>query len=240
VKGYSISFSIDATFSDRVAFKFTVQDSGVNVGAERVRRDFREYIEKVRGGAESLDNLPVIASIEEHELLLTVLKNRISFLQHSYQLSQNTIQLYERLFTRANSLPALPAPTVVVQTGGHMDSRNYNATNSSRLIQGESNEFSDSSKNINIGRSFNERRQRIDEITALIDKLHSSSHAESQKAILELEKVKEELSEHEQPSESAISRWLNKVKDVLKIAEVGHEVVQSAQNLLHSFGIPWT
>jgi hypothetical protein len=89
LKGYKVSFSIDTTLANRIAFKFTIQDGPFTVGAERVRRDFKEYVEKVRGGADTLDDIPVVTSLEEHHLIITVLKNRISFLQHSYTLSQN-------------------------------------------------------------------------------------------------------------------------------------------------------
>src|ERR1700733_5578987 len=46
LKGYQIAFSIDASFEGRIAFKFTVMDDGVVVGAERVRKDFKEYVEQ--------------------------------------------------------------------------------------------------------------------------------------------------------------------------------------------------
>jgi len=239
LKGYDVSFSIDATLPNRVAFKFTLREDGIGVGPERVRRDFQEYIEKVRSGADSFDDMPVVTSIEEHELLVTVLKNRISFLQHSYQLSQNAVNFYESLLAGARSFPVLPAPSVIVQTGGNMDSRSYNSKNSSRLIQGDANTLLDSSRTIDIGRSFNERRQRVDDLSALIDKLRDASNPATEKAVLELEKAKDELSE-DSPNESAVARWLTKGRDVLKLANVGQEVIEAARQVLHGFALPWS
>lgn len=240
LKGYDVSFSIDATLANRVAFKFTLREEGIGVGPERVRRDFQEYVEKVRNGADSFDDIPVVTSLEEHELLVTLLKNRINFLQHSYQLSQNAVKFYEGLLAGAHSFPVLPAPSVIVQTGGNIDSRRYDASNSSRLIQGDANTLLDSSRTIDIGRSFNERRQRVDDLGTLIDKLRGVSDSATAKAALELEKAKDELSDHDSPNESAVARWLTKARDVLKLANVGQDVVEAARQVMHGFGLPWT
>jgi hypothetical protein len=167
LKGYQLAFSIDTTFEGRVAFKFTVGGGGIVVGAERVRADFKEYVEQVRHGAvDDLDNLPVIVNLEEHNLLVTLLKNRITFLQHNLRLSKTAIEYYESILSVSRTFPALPAPTVVVQTGGNMDSRSYNASHSQRLIQGDGNASTDSSVNINIGQSFNQKQERIAALAA--------------------------------------------------------------------------
>src|SRR5580704_4464739 len=74
LKGYIIAFSIDSTFAGRIAFKFTIKDDGLVVGPERVRRDFAEYVDQVRNkDIDDLDNMPVVTSLEEHHLLVTVL-----------------------------------------------------------------------------------------------------------------------------------------------------------------------
>src|SRR5437879_5759111 len=159
LKGYYLSFSMDSSFEGKIAFKFTVQNDGVVVGPARVRQDFRDYLKQVQNeDINQLDNLPVITTIEEHNLLVALLKNRISFLQHSYQLSQNAVNYYEGLLMNMRSFPALPTASVVVQTGGTMDSRRYKAVDSSHLIQGDQNSLADSSLNIEIGRSFNEKQ----------------------------------------------------------------------------------
>lgn len=221
LKGYHISFSIDASVVGRIAFKFTVRDDGFVVGAERVRRDFVEYVNQVRAGkVEDLDNLPVITSLEEHNLLVTILKNRISFLKNSYEVANTTAQYYAQLIANVRSFPALPAPSVIVQTGGTMDSRKYNATNSSRLIQGDSNTYADSSVNIDIGNSFNQKQERIAALDDLITKLKSSESQDEPvvKAQRELGKVRDELAEYPEPDKSAVKKWMEYAKQLLTTA----------------------
>lgn len=112
LKGYQIAFSIDSSFDHRIAFKFTVKNDGVVVGPERVRQDFKEYIEKVRSGkVEQFDEMPVITSIEEHDLVVTLLKNRITFLQHNYQLSQNAMLYYQSVALSNMGNNKLDAPS---------------------------------------------------------------------------------------------------------------------------------
>jgi len=240
LRGYQLAFSIDSSFDGRIAFKFTVQDSGVIIGPERVRKDFHDYLERVRAGnVEEFDNLPVITSLEEHTLLVTLLKNRISFLQHSYTLSQNAVQYYELLLSQARTFPAVPTQNVVVHTGGSMSSRNYNANNASRLIQGERNAFTDSSENINIGQSFNEKNDRISQLDALIKHLEKveTEDEPARKAGRELSKVKDELAEAETPDSSAIARWMRRAKDLLSTAKIGAEVAEAAHKLYETFGL---
>jgi hypothetical protein len=238
LRGYDLSFSIDSSLDGKIAFKFTIKNDGVVVGSERVRSDFREYLRRVRSGnIDEFDNLPIVVTREEHELLLTVMKNRLNFLQHSYQLSQNTVQYYEYLVTQGRHFPALPATSVIVQTGGTMDSRNYNATNSSRLIQGESNTFSDSSNNLNIGQSFNERKEQVALLENLLEKLESVDGAEARKAAREISKAKDELVEAEKPDNNAVGRWIGHAKELLLTAKVGAEVAEVAKKVFDSFGL---
>jgi len=240
LKGYELSFSIDSSFEGRIAFKFTVKNDGVVVGTERVRRDFREYLERVRSAdLEALDNLPTITSLEEHSLLVTLLKNRISFLQHSYQLTQATVRHYEALLNNMRMFPALPAPSVVVHTGGSMDSRSYKAVNSPRLIQGDNNEYTESSINIDIGRSFNEKQERVaqlDDVIKRLEDLEGSDEAAA-KATRELTKVKDELTGYPEPNISAIKQWMGRAKQLLATAALGAEVTNAAHRLFRMFGL---
>lgn len=244
LKGYTIAFSIDATFGHRIAFKFTVKDEGVVVGPERVRKDFKEYMERVRSEEiDELDNIPVVASIEEHALLVTILKNRISFLRHSYNLSQNAVKFYEGLLGNVRSFPALAAPSVVVQTGGtmetrsHMDSRSYNAANSQNVLQGDNSMLTDNS--IRIGKSFNERQERIQAVEDLIEKLRpvGAENEAIARVERELEKVRDELREFEEPNESAIRRWLELAKKTMTGSILGYEIVEAGRRLWELFGI---
>lgn len=240
LKGYSVAFSVDATFSDRIAFKFTLKEGAVNVGTEKIRQDFKEYVNKIRSG-DSLDDLPVIISLEEHDLLVTALKNRINFLQHSYVLTKNTAYYYERLFDKMGSMPLLPTQNILVQTGGSMDSRQYKAINSSRLIQGDNNEYHDASdSSITIGNSFNERKSQIEGLSKLIEAIRPLSEVEvedKENAIRDLEKVKDELQDESEPSRPRIKKWLERAKTLVDFAKFGKDIVDIAKQVYESFGM---
>jgi hypothetical protein len=238
VKGYEISFSIDSSFEGRIAFKFTVKNDGVVVGSERVRKDFEEYVEKVREGkVEDLDDMPVVTTPAEHKLALSMLKSRVNFLQQRNKLAQSVNSFYENFFLYPRTFPALPAASVVVQTGGVMDSRNYNAVNSRRLIQGEGNVYEDSS--VNIGSSFNDKQARIAALDDVITKLDSpDTQTESiSKVRRELSKVRDELAEYAEPDKSSIQKWLEFAKNALVTATLGAEVIEAARKLFELFGI---
>src|SRR5579871_4400424 len=98
LKGYEIAFSIDASADGRIGFKFTMRDDGNQVAPDRVRQDLKQYLTNVvNGPVEELDRLPVVTSQEEHSLFVTLLKNRITFLQHSLKLERITSAHYEQL-----------------------------------------------------------------------------------------------------------------------------------------------
>jgi hypothetical protein len=239
LKGYHVAFSIDSSLNGRIAFKFTVSD-GFVVGPERVRQDFKEYVDQVRNGDISdFDKIPVIISIEEHNLVVALLKNRMSFLQHNYNLAQTSVKYYETLIANTRHFPALPAPTVVVQTGGRMDSRNYNATNSSRLIQGDANAYTDSS--VNIGNSFNERQERIVALERVIERLNKQEKQDEQitKAVKELSKVRDELADDPEPNENAILKWMERAKNFMLAGIISYETVEAAQKAWELLGLIW-
>lgn len=90
----------------------------------------------------------------------------------------------------------------MVQTGGTMDSRSYRSIDSSHVIQGESNKLVDT--RINIESSFNRRKNQIDQLAELIDLLKNESESkkeEREQVILNLEKIRDELGDEEQPDE---------------------------------------
>jgi hypothetical protein len=90
LKGYHVAFSADNSIPNRFAFKFTLSTAGVLVSADQVREDLHEYLERVRSG-DDLADLPVVTSIREHDLVVTALRNRISFLRHNYELAKNSV-----------------------------------------------------------------------------------------------------------------------------------------------------
>jgi len=234
LKGYGVSFSVDTTFHDRIAFKFTLTDPDVVVGNDRVRKDLKEYLEKVSTG-DQLDDLPQIVSIEEHEILVATLRNRISFLQHSYNLAKNSVEFYEGLIRRANSQPFLPSPSVVVQTGGAYHAPSYSALNSPQAVLGIENHTKNS---IHIAVTYTERKEQIERLSDVLRMLvKEPPNTERDEAIRSFENVKEELEHVEQPEASRVSRWLERAKQAVQFGSLGYETVQAAKELFKVFGL---
>lgn len=238
LKGYQIAFSIDSSMENRIAFKFTLKNTKSHVETESVRRDFKEFLEQVKNkDIDSLDNLPVIVSIEEHNLIIAHLRNRISFLQHNYNLSQTSIRYYEQMIANTSSSTAPQTPTVIVQNGNSMDSRRYVASNSQRLIQGDHNSFTDDS--INIGKTMPERQERIIALKDVIDKLKTEPEPTEAvtKAMHELVKAHDELVDDLHPDESSLVKWLGKAKNLLKTGALTYDTIEAGRKLWEIFGL---
>jgi geranylgeranyl pyrophosphate synthase len=118
-----------------------------------------------------------------------------------------------------------------------MDSRNYNAVNSQRLIQGESNTYTDSS--VNIGQSFNEKQERIAALDDVIEKLKASEAKDElvDKAQRELSKVRDELAEYPEPNKSSVKKWLEFAKNALTTSILGYEATEAVKKLWELFGV---
>jgi len=240
IRGYRVSFSVNSTNVSEFKFKFTILDSGISVSTETVRKDFNDYLKKVESG-EPLDDLPVVVTNEEHAILLTSLKNRINFLQHSYNLTKNTIEYYEKLLKAAPLQAGFhSAPPVIVQTGGQLNSRSYNAPGAQSVVQGENNQLTQIStdNSVRISNSFNERKNQLDELTKLIELLKSEfGNQSAQKAAVELEKVKGEIEDEEKPDSNRISKWLKKSKDFLGNVKMTKELFDTAKGVYESFNV---
>lgn len=240
LKGYSVSFSVDSTYQDKIAFKFTINTDSVNVGPDRVRRDFQDYIDRVQSG-DDLADLPVITSIEEHNLLVTILRNRISFLQHSYNLQKNAVDFYQRLLRNLPAGAVVSPPNLIVQTGGLMDSRRYISNQSSKLIQGDANTNTDQSvdASVTIGGSFNERRGQIEALARLITELKKdgSESVEKDGVVRHFERVKDELEDQTEPDRSRVRQWLDRAKTSIEALKLGKDTLQLINEVLTSFGV---
>src|SRR3569833_501517 len=233
LKGYSVAFSKKTTFNDRIAFKFTLTDADVIVTNDRVRKDLREYLDRVTRG-DSLDDLPQIISIAEHQLLVATLRNRISFLQHSYNLAQNAAQYYESLIERTKSHRFLPAPSVVVQTGGSYSAPTYAALNSPQALVGNENR---SRATIRIGSSYAERKSQLSgESAVLLRARNEAPSLERDEIIRNMTNVKEEL-DTESPDPSRLSRWLEAGKNAIQTGGLGYETVEAFKQLMSMFGL---
>ena len=119
-----------------------------------------------------------------------------------------------------------------------MDSRNYKAVGSSRMIQGESNTYTDSSVNINIGQSFNERQARISALDDVLGKLGKEENQAEPvvKAQKELVKVRDEMADEAEPDQSSVAKWLGNAKRLLGTAALGYEVTEAVKKLFELFG----
>jgi len=244
LKGYNIAFSIDSSLQDKIAFKFTLLDEGINVSTNTVRQDIYEYIEKVKSG-DSFDDLPVILSPAEHLLVSTTLKNRLSFLSHNYNLEKNAKEFYENFFktlAASNYGIAQQAP-IYIQTGGNYNPKSLAAINSPNSLLGDNNLYENNSDNsdhsvITITNSFNKKKEQInklDEIIRLISEHKDLESSQKQTLITNFDKIKEELSDEEQPSKSKIFKWLSNTKKILENVVLSHEAAQAIQWIYETF-----
>ncbi len=234
LKGYSVSFSVDSTFKNRIVFKFTLSNTDKVVATDRIRQDLKEYLDHVRRG-DSLDDIPVVIPIEEHELVVATLKIRINFLEHNYNMEKNTREYYEGLMRKVSSMSVLPAQNIVLKTDVSINAPTNNAMNSPHALVGESNRAENS---IQIAGSFNERKEQIrnlDELLVLLRKEPSSEQKEE--VIRNIGNIKDELQETEIPDTNRIAGWLNKIQIALQIAVLSPEVVTAVKGFFSSIGI---
>ena len=240
LKGYEIAFSIDAASDGRIGFKFTMRADDQQVAAEQVKRDFKEYLQEVvNGPIEGLDRLPIVTSVEEHNTVVLLLKNRLSFLHHSYQAAKFTARHYEKLLSDLHAHHLLGPAQVVVHTGGNMESKSYTATHASRVVQGDGNTFEDSSINIDIGQSFNQKQERIAAINDVVER-HKEADAQNQpaqKARRALENVRDEITDSQEPDKSTVHKWLEVAKNSMATAALGLEATEAAKKLFELFGL---
>jgi len=241
LQGYQIRFSADNSIENRIAFKFTLGDSGIQVSTEKVRTDINEYIIKVKNG-ESFDDLPQLISPEEHSLVLTTLKNRINFLEHTHKLQKHTIQFYENLLNNVSGISNLKGisstPTVFVQTGGN---------HSPKLNSGNTlNDNSDHSTKIKISKSFNTVREQItklDELRKLIrdeenldkESKEQISQDKQDEIVKNILTIKEQLETKEEPDENLIKENLKNTKKLMDGMVLTHKTAKAIEWLGESF-----
>lgn len=241
LKGYSVSFSLDGSVPDKVAFKFTILDRGVSVSTKKVQDDLKEYIERVQNG-DSLDDLPVVLPDAEHGALVLVMRNRINFLQHTYNAQRNVVEFYERILREGGVGQAwlAPAQNFYLQGGGSMSSKNYTAIGSSRVVQGDDNEVDQS---IHIAESFIEKKNQLENIGALIQALTNAHQPapteETMRAVVNLEKVKDELETELKPDAGRIKKWLETAKSSIKALALGKDVIDLAVKTFKDFEVPF-
>ena len=120
-----------------------------------------------------------------------------------------------------------------------MSSRNYTAIGSERVVQGDSNDVDQS---LHIAESFNEKRQQIENLDALIqalNRMHPTPTEDSKRAVINLEKVKDELTSESKPDGHRIKKWLETAQASIKALALGKDVVDLAMKAFDGFELPF-
>lgn len=240
IKGYSISFSVDGSVPDKIAFKFTILDTGVTVSTARVKEDLKDYVRRVQSG-DDLSDLEVVVPDPEHAALILALRNRISYLDHTYKMQKNALEFYERILKTGtpSQLGITPTQQFYITGAGDMNSKSYTAIGSSRVVQGDNNEVDQS---IHIAESFNEKKQQLENLDQLIAALtaaHSTPTEDSKKAIINLEKVKDELKTEDKPDATRIMKWMDTAKSAIKVLALGKDALDLAEKTFGGFHLPF-
>ncbi len=243
LKGYEIRFSADATVPDRIAFKFTLLNSGFTISPQQVKKDLQEYITKVERG-DPLDDLPIVLPEAEHNMVLLVMRNRINFLHHTLTAQANVMRLYEETIRSISGKAFSQAPTFYLQQGnGTMNPTNYSATNSSQIAQGQQNRLigNSSTLEINMGNTLGEQQERLNAIYRLKAMLwnEEKENPETKERVASanemLGKAATEMSDEPVPDPSRVQRYLTIAKDGLKALALGREVQEAAEKLWDLF-----
>lgn len=240
LKGYAVNFSIDSTYNEKIAFKFTLSDDSGHIENDIIRKDFKDYIEKIENG-ESFDDLPIVTSSEEHAMLVKVMTNRINFLQNSYNLARHSSDIYEKVLSGSPFVQSHPLQTILVQTGGKFDQRSYSAQGASSIIHGNYGEINTESCNtsIAIGDSFRSKKEQIDLINNFIEVLlrYDKKFKNVESVIKNVEKVRDELQDEPQPDPGRVGKWLERAKQSLQLGSLAKETVEAAKELFAAFGL---
>lgn len=236
LKGYEVAFSVDSSVFGKVAFKFNFRNHEHETDSQSIRLDIQEYIEKVKSGGH-FDDLPLVISRQEHNLLSTTLKNRINFLQHSYHLEKNTREYYEKFISQImNSKQSfIPLPAIYIQTGGVSQPRHLVANNSANILQGEDQLFENNGNqsinlSVTISHSFNKRKDQITKLDEIIKTLRQEKEITPNirdRLITNFDKVKEELADEEQPDGAKIAKWLTNTKKILENIVLAHHLTEA-------------
>ena len=97
-------------------------------------------------------------------------------------------------------------------------------------------------ENIQIGMSANDRNRQaalIDELIQQIRDAESMEPAAKQSSEKNLEKIKEEILEEEQPDSNRIAKWLGKVQSLLPNIDKAGKVHEKAKKVFRSFNLPF-
>lgn len=241
LKGYTIQFSVDGSIPNQIAFKFTVGRGGLGVSEEQVEEDLKDYIARVQRG-DDLSDLPIVTSDSVHAGLLLAMRNRISFLQHTYAAQRNALEFYERILRDGSNrgYGLAPSQNFYLQTGGEMTKSTYTAIGSQNVAQGKDIDASNNTvdQSIRIGESFNQRSDQLQSIEALIAALTKSPESDQvTRARVNLEKVKDEVANEAKPDTGRVKKWLETAQSALKAASLGKDVYELAKKAFDAFNL---
>lgn len=233
LQGYSVDFSVDSTYENRIAFKFTISDPDTVIQKEKVRKDLQEYLNKISNG-ETFEDMHLELFTPESDRVLTTLKNRISFLQHSYNLEKNGREFYEKLIKKVAELQPQHAQQIYIQAGQEVQNATYSSVNSPQSIVGVRNKAS----GLEIGSSFNTVHGQLLAIDEVLDCLTSETRSDD---VFEIERnlknVKEELGTSDSPDRTRIDRWLTTAKQLIQTGSLGHTTYEACKKLMNVFGL---
>ncbi|UOG91479.1 MAG: hypothetical protein L3K52_14950 [Candidatus Thiothrix sulfatifontis] len=242
-KGYKVNISIDASVEDKIAFKITIIEHGINTSTKTVKRDLDEYIRRIQNGDDFDDILDADHSIETQKIIMA-LKNRISFLQQNYQVEKNINSFYKDFFSELKTNAFQHSHPVqqhfnLLQNGnnGALEmQRSYSANNSANIMQGDNHSGIIESGDINIGATYNEKQEIMKKLDALIAALDSNDD-ELAKAKRKFESVKDEMQDSKEPDKVSIKKWLAGAKTILDSVKVAETVYGHAKDVYEAFGL---
>ena len=174
-------------------------------------------------------------------MLLACMKNRLSFLQHSYNLQKTAAEFYMGLLKQlpSHGFGVSHPQNVYVLAGDGNQAPTYQALNSPQAAVGTGNRLIENQldQGIHIANSFNGRETQIRALSNLWAALYeetkklakeSPDHKEYSKAMDHVSKAQKELEEEDPPDPTRIHRWLETAKYALKALGLTKEVKDAA------------
>ena len=249
LKGYNITFAMDASLPGKVGIKFVIMDAGVTVSTATVKKDVDEYINKMRN-SDNLRDMPIVTDPIEHERLVSVITMRFSYLKHEAELHAIQSLAYRRMFedvqfmaNRAIAYAPPPAQNLNIQVYNRGDSNmvgdTYKAEHSPGASVGVGNIVRIEGSSIIIGSSNEQRAQQAASVDALIQLVRTSKLVDDEKAtaVRHLENLKEEINSGEKPDAGLIAKSLGRLKSVFDTATAGAELYEKAKDVFATFGV---